>query len=180
MKSQEHPLSPLFKKIIKDPWSYWIGAALLALLNIALFAFSGHPWGVTTTFSYWGAWIFKALGGHPETWTYFQNPSHAKALTQSVFTNTGSVQDIGIILGAFLATLLASQFKIKKIKSHRQVIAAILGGLLMGYGARIAFGCNIGAFFSGVSSMSLHGWVYTVFILIGAWIGSKLLVKYFM
>lgn len=50
----------------------------------------------------------------------------------------------------------------------------------MGYGARIAFGCNIGAFFSGVASMSLHGWIYVVFIFLGAWIGSKLLVKYLM
>ncbi|WDC85116.1 YeeE/YedE thiosulfate transporter family protein [Caloramator sp. mosi_1] len=50
----------------------------------------------------------------------------------------------------------------------------------MGYGARISFGCNIGALFSGVASMSLHGWVFMVFIFVGAFIGSKLLVKYFM
>ena len=30
----------------------------------------------------------------------------------------------------------------------------------MGYGARIAFGCNIGAYFGGIASFSLHGWLW--------------------
>ena len=56
----------------------------------------------------------------------------------------------------------------------------MLGGLLMGYGARIGFGCNIGALFSGIASFSVSGWVYMVFLFLGAWVGSKLLVKFFM
>ena len=32
----------------------------------------------------------------------------------------------------------------------------------MGYGARIAFGCNIGAYFGGIASFSLHGWLWGV------------------
>jgi len=51
---------------------------------------------------------------------------------------------------------------------------------LMGYGARLTAGCNIGALFSGISSLSLSGWVYAVFLFLGAFIGSKLLVKFFM
>ena len=90
------------------------------------------------------------------------------------------MRNLGIIIGALFATLLASQFKFKKIKSKKQIIAAVLGGLLMGYGARIGFGCNIGAFFSGIASMSLSGWVYGIFLFVGAYVGSKLLVKFFM
>jgi hypothetical protein len=44
---------------------------------------------------------------------------------------------------------------------------AIIGGLLMGYGAVIAFGCNIGAFFSGIGSGSLHGWLWALSALMG-------------
>ena len=72
------------------------------------------------------------------------------------------------------------KFKFKKIKSIRQVVAAIAGGLLMGYGARLAGGCNVGALFSGIASLSLSGWVFAAFLLVGAWIGSKLLAKFFM
>ena len=179
IKLMEHPF---YKKVIKDAWSYWTGAILLAVLNISLLVVSGKPWGVTGVFAHWGSWIYKALGGQPESWAYYApGSSNAKELLeQSFLTNNLSVQDIGIVFGALLAVLLASQFKIKKIKSWKQVVAAILGGLLMGYGARLAFGCNIGALFSGIASMSLHGWVFAVFILLGAIVGSKLLVKYFM
>ena len=50
----------------------------------------------------------------------------------------------------------------------------------MGYGARLAGGCNIGALFSGIASLSLSGWVFAIFLFIGAFFGSKLLAKYFM
>lgn len=169
-----------YKAVVKDAWPYVVGAVLLGLLNIALFAAQGSPWGVTTTFLYWGSWIVQALGGQVKDWAYFSG-AHGKAIAEtSFFTNGGSLMNLGIIFGALFASLAASQFKIKKIKSVKQVIAAVAGGLLMGYGTRIAFGCNIGAFFSGVASYSLHGWVYAVFIFVGAWIGSKLLVKYFL
>lgn len=169
-----------YKKILKDPWSYVTGAVILGLVNIAMLASTGSAWGVTTPLSYWGAWIYKFFGGHPENWVYFQQKAHEAGLAGGFINNDHSISNIGIIVGAFLATLLASQFKIKKIKSKKQVFSAILGGLLMGYGARISFGCNIGALFSGTASMSLHGWLYMLFIFFGAWIGSKLLVKYFI
>jgi len=43
----------------------------------------------------------------------------------------------------------------------------------MGYGSRIAFGCNVGAFFSGVASTSLHGWLWIACALPGSWIGIQ-------
>jgi len=47
----------------------------------------------------------------------------------------------------------------------------VIGGLLLGYGSRIAFGCNIGAFFSGVASTSLHGWVWIAAAIPGTVVG---------
>ena len=82
--------------------------------------------------------------------------------------------DLGIIAGALTAAGLAGRFAPSWRVPWRSLLAAILGGLLMGYGARLAFGCNIGAFFSGVASFSLHGWLWIVFALFGTWIGVKL------
>jgi hypothetical protein len=39
----------------------------------------------------------------------------------------------------------------------RSLIAAAVSGLMPGYGARLAYGCNIGACFNGILSGSLHG-----------------------
>lgn len=177
MRIQDHHV---YKSVFKNAWPYWLGGILLALINIFMLSSTGSAWGVTTAFAYWGAWIVKALGGHPETWAFFQGSKMDALLHNNIFSHPSSLLNLGMIAGAFFSALAASQFKIKKIKSMRQVVAAIAGGVLMGYGARISFGCNIGAFFSGTASLSLHGWVYAIFIFLGAWIGSKILVKWLM
>ena len=45
---------------------------------------------------------------------------------------------------------------------------------MLGYGARLAYGCNIGAYFSGIASGSVHGWLWLVFAFIGNGLGVKL------
>ena len=169
-----------YKKLMKEPLTYMTGAVLLAVLQIAHFILLRGGWGVTSTFVTWGAWIYELFGGNTEQFTFFANESAQRTLENGFFYDGGSIRNLGIIAGALLATLFASQFKIKKIKSGKQVIAAVLGGLLMGYGARMAMGCNIGALFTAIAALSLSGWVFAGFLLIGAWIGSKLLMKYFL
>lgn len=169
-----------YKKWFKAPYTYIMGAVLLSLFQIVTFATTGNPWGVSGVFANWGAWLFETIGGSVDKWYYFSSSGAQAQLEAGFLNHAGSMRNIGIIFGALFASLMASQFKIKKIKSKKQVFAAILGGLLMGYGARIGFGCNIGALFSGIASLSLSGWVFAVFMFGGAVVGSKLLVKYFM
>ncbi|MFZ7102343.1 MAG: YeeE/YedE thiosulfate transporter family protein [Peptococcaceae bacterium] len=169
------------KEIIYGTWSYRTGGIMLAVLNILMFAVVDRPWKITTGFTYWAAWLWRFLGGTPEKWEYFsENPKHLTNLQETVFTNELSVLDLGLIVGALLSILLVSQFKIRKIKSAKQAFAAISGGVLMGYGARVAMGCNIGAFFSSIPSLSLSGWLFGIFVFLGAWVGSKILIKYLL
>lgn len=169
-----------YKKWLKTAWPYMTGAILLSLFQIVTLASTGNPWGVSGVFANWGAWIYEGFGGSVDKWYYFASDGAQATLNNGFLNHTGTWRNIGIIFGALLATLFASQFKIKKIKTKKQVVAAILGGLLMGYGARIAYGCNIGALFSGITSLSLSGWVFGLAMFFGAMVGSKLLVKYFM
>lgn len=164
----------------KNAWTYVIGAILLSVFQIVTLATTGNPWGVSGTFANWGAWLYRAVGGNVDKWHYFSSEGAQATLNAGFLNDPGSMRNLGVIFGALMATLLASQFKIKKIKSKKQIFAAILGGLLMGYGARIGFGCNIGALYSGIASLSLSGWVFGVFLFLGAMVGSKLLVKFFM
>lgn len=164
----------------KNALPYVTGAILLSVFQIVTFATTGNPWGVSGVFANWGAWAFEAVGGSVDKWFYFSSPGAQSTLDAGFLSHAGTWRNIGIIFGALFATLMASGFKIKKIKSYKQVIAAVLGGLMMGYGARIAAGCNIGALFSGIASLSLSGWVFAIFMFFGAVVGSKLLVKYFM
>ena len=98
------------------------------------------------------------------------------ALKDSVLTNIPSVMNFGLLLGAMLAAGLASRFNEsnRNRPKSRQLLAAVVGGLLLGYGARLGFGCNIGALFSGIASASLHAWVWFASAFVGSWIGIQL------
>jgi len=169
-----------YKQLFKNPLTYVGAAVFLSILQMITLASTGNPWGVSGVLAYWGAWGFEALGGSVDKWYYFSSQGAQNVLNNGFLSHGPTWRNLGIIFGAAAAALLASGFKFKKIKSKRQVIAASLGGLLMGYGARLAYGCNIGALYSGIASLSVSGWVFAVGMFFGAIVGSKLLVKYFM
>jgi uncharacterized membrane protein YedE/YeeE len=93
-----------------------------------------------------------------------------KALAGDVLADVTSVIDIGIMIGAMLCAGLASKFKPEWRISGLHFMATVPGGFLLGYGARLAYGCNIGAFFSGIASGSVHSWMWIVFALLGNWV----------
>jgi uncharacterized protein len=84
------------------------------------------------------------------------------------------VMDFGIIFGALLASGLAGKFSPGWKVPPRSLVAAVIGGLLLGYGARLAYGCNIGAYFSGIASSSVHGWLWLVAAFVGSIFGTYL------
>lgn len=159
---------------LRGPWPLLFGAVALALLNFITLALAGRPWGITSAFALWGAKVFEAFGGDVSSWGYWQSPGNAAALEASVWSDITTVMNVGIILGALTAASLAGKFAPKFNIPLRSVIAAVVGGLLLGYGARLAFGCNIGAYFGGIASGSLHGWLWLVAAFAGNMLGVKL------
>ena len=159
---------------LTGPWPLAAGAIGLAVVNIATLTIGGRPWGVTSAFALWGAKWFAALGIDVASWSYWTAPAQAAALKSSVLMDVTSVMDFGIILGALLAAVLAGRFAPAWTISGRSMAAAVIGGLLLGYGARIAYGCNIGAYFSGIASGSLHGWLWLVAAFAGNIVGTSL------
>ena len=116
----------------------------------------------------------QRLGLDVSSWAFWQMPGNAKALAAPVWEDITSVMDIGIVLGALLAAGLAGRFAPSLKIPTRSLVAAVIGGLLLGYGSRLAYGCNIGAYFSGIASGSLHGWVWLVAAFIGNSVGVRL------
>src|SRR5262249_50073410 len=108
------------------------------------------------------------------TWPYWTTPGQAAALQSSVLNDVTSVMDVGIMLGALLAATLAGKFAPAWSIPRGSLAAALLGGILLGYGAREAHGCNIGACFSGIASGSLHGWLWLAAAFVGNALGTRL------
>ncbi len=130
---------------------------------------SGGAWGITSAFSLWGSELVGALGGHPEQWTWWQKPGNKEMLAGSVLADKTSLTDIGIMIGAAVAAALGGTWALHRGVPWRTAVAAVLGGVLMGIGARLAGGCNIGAYLAGIASGSLHGWIWGATALLGTW-----------
>ena len=163
-----------WRRLLRGPWPLVWGAVALALLNFATLALAGRPWGITSAFALWGAKLAGGLGLDVSQWVFWQGAANAKALAAPVWQDITSVMDIGIVLGALLAAGLAGRFAPSLKIPARSLVAAVIGGLLLGYGSRLAYGCNIGAYFSGIASGSLHGWLWLVAAFIGNGVGVRL------
>ena len=93
-------------------------------------------------------------------------------MNNSLFADRTSVMNFGIIFGAMGAAALAGKFSLSLSLSTREVATAVIGGLLMGYGARLAYGCNISAYLCGLVSGSLHGWWWLLWGFLGFFVGT--------
>jgi len=161
-------------RFLHGPWPLAAGALGLAAVNIATLLVAGRPWGVTGAFALWGSKALEAAGANVAAWPYWSTPARTAELHASVFKDITSVMDFGIMLGALAAAGFAGRFAPTWRVPGRSLAAAVIGGLLLGYGARIAYGCNIGALFSGIASSSVHGWLWLVAAFFGNIAGTAL------
>ena len=137
-----------WERVLQGPWPLVAGAIGLAIANFSTLVLAGRPWGITSGFALWGSKVVAMVGVDVASWEYWSVPARAASLDASVFENVTSVMDFGIMLGALGAAGFAGRFAPAWSMSVRSRVAALIGGLLLGYGARLAYGCNIGAYFS--------------------------------
>ncbi|HFC04703.1 MAG TPA: YeeE/YedE family protein [Rhizobiales bacterium] len=160
-------------RLTRGPWPLLWGSVLLALGNYAVLALTGHTWSISFGYTLWGAKALAALGIDLSQTGFWMLRYPANALKGSLFAEDTSVMNFGILFGAALAAGLAGRFGTLVRIPLRSMLAAAIGGLLMGYGARLASGCNVGALFSGIASGSFHGWAWLVSGFIGSYLGIK-------
>ena len=161
-------------KLLSGPWPAVVAAVVLALGNFGTLLVAGHPWSITWGFTLWGAKAAQWLGWQAVSSGFWQGDFQSGALAGGVLDDTTSMMDLAIMLGAGCAAALAGRLAPRWDFAWRSLAAALIGGLMIGYGSRIAYGCNIGAFVSGVASGSLHGWLWIAAALPGSWLGGKL------
>jgi uncharacterized protein len=170
----EH-LRTLGHTVFVKGWPVFVGGVALAILNVFLYTYR-HPWGVVAGLGIWADKIAGAINlgagellGRSSLAGCAFEPDTASALGHMPLLN------LGVIAGAFIAASLASEFKIRVPKQPVRYVQSIGGGVLMGYGAGLALGCTVGAFFSAIPSLALNGWVFAGALAVGAYIGVKVL-----
>ena len=153
--------------------SKWLwGAVALALLATLNLIVAGQPWGVVYGFGLWAAKVAQAANlFDPSTNFFWSQDGNAQIIAQTVLLDVTSITNIGILAGALWVSAKASGNATPL--TRQQWIIGLAAGFLMGYSSRLAFGCNIGAMLSGVSTGSLHGWIWIPLAFVGTLIGVR-------
>lgn len=151
-----------------------IGALLLAVLAALNLIIAGQPWGIVYGLGLWAA--KAATAAHlfnPAANAFWSEPTNAMTLSQSVFLDVTSITDIGILAGALIIAIGRPRSKYRH-RTAKQWGIIVLAGFLLGYSSRLAFGCNIGAMVSGISTGSVHGWIWAPMAFMGSILGVRL------
>jgi uncharacterized membrane protein YedE/YeeE len=159
----------------KPPPRLLVAAALLAVLANLNLVIAGQSWGVVYGLGLWGAKLAQAGGMDVAATAFWSNAAHAERLQQSLLTDVTSLTNIGLVAGAFLVMRWrrSTDPQVANLKPASWLVV-VVAGLVLGYSSRIAFGCNVGAFFSGVSTGSLHGWAWFLAAFAGSAVGVHL------
>lgn len=149
-----------------NPISAIIAAGILATYYFGL---TGTLWAVTGEFTRWGGHLVALFGGDPKNWAYFK----IIGLEGMPWQRSDGLLLIGMFAGCFAAALWANNVKLRTSKYPIRIFQALVGGFIAGFGARLAMGCNLAAFFTGIPQFSLHAWFFAVTTAIGSLVGAK-------
>lgn len=152
-------------------WSRNMGAIMISAVFIFVLVTTGANWGVSGPYAVWAARLLQIFGINPA-----EGAMAATFATASggILNHGVSIRNIGIILGSTLAVLLSGVFEIDFHFSVKDALFYAVGGILMGIGAKMARGCNVGAFYSAIVSFSLSGWVFMLTLLVGGVFAMKM------
>ena len=149
-----------YRTVFFENWPVMLGGLLIGVMSVITFAWA-RPWGVAGGLRNWGDWFFSLIG------VYEQGPL-------SPLFSTNSILTLGLLWGALGAALMAKQFSIRTAPTL-EIIKGIVGGSLMGIGAAMAGGCNVGGFYTATSALSFGGLAMMVGLLMGAYLGLRYL-----
>ncbi len=149
-----------YQSVFYENWPMWLGGLFIGIMSVITFAWA-RPWGVAGGLRNWGDWFFSLVG-------IYQHP------IASPLISTNSLLTLGLLWGAFGSALLAKQFAIR-MSPPLELAKGVVGGILMGIGAAMAGGCNVGGFYTAVSALSASGLTMMVGLIAGAYLGLRYL-----
>lgn len=170
----------------------WKAALILAAVGLYSILLVGMPLGITTAYAKLGATI--------ESWFWPEHVAQLAYFTSQPLDYTPPLADrpikggpgpgldaiaaiqypliLGILLGAFVSAVLVREFRVRYHIPPRQLVSALIGGILLGLSARMVPGCNIWHLWGGLPILALQSLLFLAGLIPGTWIGSRLLVRF--
>ncbi|MET3120661.1 putative membrane protein YedE/YeeE [Oxalobacteraceae bacterium GrIS 2.11] len=150
-------------------WSPVPSVIAAGVLSAYYFGITGTFWAVTGEFTRWGGHVLQFFGYQPENWGYFK----VIHLEGTPLDRVDGVMVIGMFVGCLSAALWANNVKLRMPQHRIRIFQAVVGGIIAGFGARLAMGCNLAAFFTGIPQFSLHAWFFALAAALGSWFGAR-------
>ena len=159
----------LYQKIFKEYWTPYFAISIAGIISALYFGITGTVWAVTGEFTRLGGHILGWFGVDVSDWAYFKLVGY----DGTPISRTDGWIVIGMLIGALITILLSNSFKIRVPRQKRRLVQGFIGGIIAGFGARLALGCNLAAFFTGVPQFSFHSWIFMLATAIGTYFGVK-------
>ncbi|MDB5083761.1 MAG: YeeE/YedE family protein [Bacilli bacterium] len=167
-------MNRLYTLVFKEYWNPYLTVGLAGLLSALYFGLTGTVWAVTGEFTRFGGHLLKLFFNiDVSNWAYFK----LIHMSGTPIDRTDGWIVIGMVVGALITVLLSSSFKIRIPRQKRRLLQGFAGGIVAGFGARLAMGCNLAAFFTGVPQFSFHAWIFMVATAIGTYAGVQIVQR---
>ncbi len=161
----------LYILLCAKEWNPYVTGVIVAFFSVLMMAW-WRPWGAVGAIRNWGDWMMYGVaslfGSDAGILQYYDEAPG------SIFVNSGSVIGIGFVLGAFISACLGKDFAIR-VPPYREMVKAVIAGILMGIGATLAGGCNVGGFYNAIGNLSANGFAMMLGLVFGVILGLKLL-----
>ena len=141
----------------------------LGVLAAYYFGITGTYWAVTGEFTRWGGHILQFFGVDISNWGYYK----IMKMEGTSLTRIDGVMIIGMFAGCIAAAFWGNNVKLRMPASNIRIAQALIGGIIAGFGARLGMGCNLASLFTGIPQFSLHAWFFTIAMIIGVYLGTK-------
>lgn len=161
----------LYKILCQSEWNATVTGVLVAFFSVMIMAW-WRPWGAVGAIRNWGDWIMYGItslsGSESGIFSYYLKAP------KSIFQDSGSVIGIGFIAGAFISACLGKDFAFR-VPPYREMVKAFIAGILMGVGATLAGGCNVGGMYNAIGNLAANGFTMWIGLVAGVLLGLKLL-----
>ena len=157
--------------LFRERWHPALTGALVGLVGV--FAYLRvEPLGVTAQLGSLTRTVLATTKQLPERLNGLDTLAGCATQVVQTVTENGLLIS-GLILAALAAALVGNRFQRTPL-TFRGSTTALLGGVLMGWGAMTALGCTVGTLLSGISAFALSGWLFAIMVYSGVWLGIKL------
>jgi hypothetical protein len=161
----------MLHKLFYDYWNPYLTVGLAGLFSALYFGITGSVWAVTGEFTRYGGHLLQLLHVDVSNWAYF----NLIKFSGSPLERTDGWIVIGMLAGPLVTVLLGNHFKLRVPQQKRRLLQGFAGGIIAGFGARLALGCNLAAFFTGLPQFSFHAWIFMLATAAGTFIGVKII-----